>query len=62
MAEIFRNGNAVKFYQADFKIFGKPTTRPYRRMGIGLTYGNLQSDLAKLRAKAKNVADCIKVD
>ena len=54
--------NAAKFYQADFKIFGKPTTRPYRRMGIGLTYGNLQSDLTQLRAKAKNVADCIKVD
>jgi phosphoribosylglycinamide formyltransferase 2 len=27
--------------QSDFKLFGKPTTRPYRRMGVVLTYDRL---------------------
>lgn len=53
---------AAKFKNADFKLFGKPTTRPYRRMGIGLAYGDLNSNLTDLRAKAKEIADCIKVD
>ncbi|MBL4709186.1 MAG: formate-dependent phosphoribosylglycinamide formyltransferase [Flavobacteriales bacterium] len=55
-------GKAALFLNSDFKIFGKPTTRPYRRMGIGLTYGKLGSDINALRKKAKEIADCIKVD
>ncbi len=53
---------AANFDYADFKIFGKPTTRPYRRMGVGLAYGDLNADLDELRKKAKQVADCIKVN
>ncbi|MDP7567973.1 MAG: formate-dependent phosphoribosylglycinamide formyltransferase, partial [Flavobacteriales bacterium] len=30
---------AAAFPNTDFKIFGKPTTRPYRRMAVALAYG-----------------------
>jgi phosphoribosylglycinamide formyltransferase 2 len=52
---------AANFPQTDFRIFGKPTTRPYRRMAVGLAYGELGSDIKVLRARAKEVADCIVV-
>ena len=39
---------------SDFKIFGKPSTRPYRRMAVALTYG--QEDVKSLVEKAKAVA------
>ena len=44
---------------SDFRIFGKPTTRPYRRMAVGLAYGN--EDVMELVARAKKVAGCIRV-
>ena len=44
---------------SDFKIFGKPNTRPYRRMAVALTYGN--EDVKELVEKAKNVASMIHV-
>ena len=47
---------------SDFKIFGKPTTRKYRRMGVGLAYGLPNGSVDAVRAKAKQVADCIKVN
>jgi len=53
---------AANLAQTDFRIFGKPTTRPYRRMAVGLAYGTLGTDLHELRAKAKAVADCIVVN
>ncbi|MBL1145462.1 MAG: formate-dependent phosphoribosylglycinamide formyltransferase [Bacteroidetes bacterium] len=53
---------ASKFNQADFRIFGKPSTRLYRRMGIGLAYGSLNEKMANIRDKAKSVAACIKVN
>jgi phosphoribosylglycinamide formyltransferase 2 len=43
----------------DFKIFGKPSTRPYRRMAVALSYGG--EDVKGLVDKAKAVAACIKV-
>ncbi len=52
---------AAKLPDSDFKIFGKPSTRPYRRMGIGLAYGDMVSDMNELRAHSKKVADQIKV-
>jgi phosphoribosylglycinamide formyltransferase 2 len=45
---------------SDFKIFGKPTTRPYRRMAVALTYGT--ENVTKLVEKAKHVARIIKVE
>lgn len=53
---------AAALPNTDFRIFGKPSTRPYRRMGIGIAYGDLDSDLLQLRRMAKKVADSIKVD
>lgn len=43
----------------DFKIFGKPTTRPYRRMAVALAYGN--EDVKELVEIAKDVASKISV-
>ncbi|KAA3652239.1 MAG: phosphoribosylglycinamide formyltransferase 2, partial [Bacteroidetes bacterium] len=53
---------ASKFNKADFRIFEKPSTRLYRRMGIGLAYGSLNEKMANIRDKAKSVAACIKVN
>ena len=44
----------------DFKIFGKPTTRPYRRMAVALAFG--KEDVDDLVKKAKEVAELISVD
>ena len=51
---------AANFINTDFKIFGKPTTRPYRRMAVALAYGN--EDTSALVEKAKKVAAKIQVD
>ena len=51
---------AANFKNTAFTIFGKPTTRPYRRMAVALAYGN--EDTSVLVEKAKEVANKIKVD
>ena len=51
---------ATNFKNTDFIIFGKPTTRPYRRMAVALAYGN--ESTAELVEKAKIVASKINVD
>lgn len=50
---------AATFPNTDFKIFGKPNTRPYRRMAVALSYGN--EDVKILVDKAKEVALSISV-
>ena len=45
--------------KSDFKIFGKPTTRSYRRMGVALAYGT--ENVEELIEKAKLVASKITV-
>lgn len=45
--------------QTDVRLFGKPTTRPYRRMGVVLTYGT--DSAAALTEKAKALAGEITV-
>jgi phosphoribosylglycinamide formyltransferase 2 len=52
--------DAANFTNTDFKIFGKPTTRPYRRMAVVLAYGT--ENTTQLVEKAKEVAAKIKVD
>lgn len=44
---------------ADFRVFGKPATRPYRRMAVTLTYGN--EEVKDLVTKAKDLAGLIKI-
>ena len=43
------------------RIFGKPTTRQNRRMGVVLCYAQLGSDLDALRDKAKALAAKVEV-
>lgn len=45
----------------DIRIFGKPTTRKYRRMGVALSCGNADADTNNLRIKAIEAASKIKV-
>ena len=50
---------AATFPNTAFNIFGKPTTRPYRRMAVALAYGT--ENTTELVEKAKEVAAKIKV-
>ena len=52
---------AAAIPNSDFKLFGKPTTRKYRRMGVTLAYDNVGTSTDELRKRAKEVADKIKV-
>lgn len=52
---------ALTFTDSDVRLFGKPTIRPYRRMGVALTYAEVNSDMIQLRKKAKEIADCIEI-
>ncbi len=40
----------------DIRLFGKPTTRPYRRMGVVLAYDRVGVDVNALRQKAIDLA------
>lgn len=51
---------AASIPDSDFKIFGKPSTRPYRRMAVGVAYGN--EPVSDLVDRAKQVAACIKIE
>lgn len=46
---------------ADIRIFGKPTTRVKRRMGVVVCNGSLDADLNALREKAKRLANYVEV-
>lgn len=53
---------ALEEARTDIRIFGKPTTRPYRRMGVALVHDDLNADINHLRQKAKEAADKISID
>jgi phosphoribosylglycinamide formyltransferase 2 len=46
----------------DVRVFGKPSTRPYRRMAVALVYDQPGADMTILRKKAKAAADQIVVE
>ena len=52
---------ALEQANTDVRIFGKLTTRPYRRMGVALAYDNVGADMDVLREKAKGAAECVGV-
>lgn len=52
---------ALSAPKTDVRIFGKPITRIYRRMGVALAYGSPDADTTSLRVNAKNAADKITV-
>ncbi|HBY70066.1 MAG TPA: phosphoribosylglycinamide formyltransferase 2, partial [Flavobacteriaceae bacterium] len=47
--------------KCDFRLFGKPTARPYRRMGVVVTYDSLTSSVSEVTKKARKLADKIEV-
>jgi phosphoribosylglycinamide formyltransferase 2 len=47
--------------KTDFRIFGKPTSRPYRRMGVALVNDTLETNIEDVVEKAKQAAELIKV-
>jgi len=51
---------AAEYQNTDFKIFGKPATRKYRRMGVALANGT--EDCSILVSKAIEVAKKIKIN
>src|SRR6185436_17138112 len=52
---------ALEQANTDVRIFGKPTTRPFRRMAVALVYDAVDGDINELRKKAKEAADCITI-
>ena len=52
---------ALQPANTDVRIFGKPTTRPYRRMAVAIVFDNIGADMNVLRKKAKMAADCIAI-
>ncbi|MGG9962330.1 formate-dependent phosphoribosylglycinamide formyltransferase [Ferruginibacter sp. SUN106] len=47
---------AMAYAQSDIRIFGKPVTRPYRRMAVALAYDALGSDVQEVKQKAIAIA------
>lgn len=47
------------FPKSDIRLFGKPTARPYRRMGVVLTFGD--EEVIDLVDKAKSLASMIEI-
>ncbi|WP_296142305.1 formate-dependent phosphoribosylglycinamide formyltransferase [uncultured Flavobacterium sp.] len=48
--------------KTDFRIFGKPTTRPYRRMAVALTSDALETNIEEIVERAKEAAKLITVN
>tara|TARA_B100001146_G_scaffold225003_1_gene245581 strand:- start:19429 stop:20592 length:1164 start_codon:yes stop_codon:yes gene_type:complete len=42
--------------KSDVRIFGKPTARPQRRMGVVVTYDTLSADITEVTERAKTLA------
>ncbi len=48
--------------KTDFRIFGKPTARPFRRMGISLVNDTLETPIEEIVEKAKKAAILVNVN
>ncbi|MCO6162254.1 formate-dependent phosphoribosylglycinamide formyltransferase [Flavobacterium sp. NRK F7] len=48
--------------KTDFRIFGKPTSRPYRRMGVVLTHDTLETPIETITDRAKETAKLVTVN
>jgi phosphoribosylglycinamide formyltransferase 2 len=48
--------------KTDFRIFGKPSSRPYRRMGVALVNDSLETPVEEVVEKAKNAAALVKIN
>ncbi len=47
--------------KTDFRIFGKPTSRPYRRMGVSLVSDDLKTPIEEIVGLAKEAAKLVEV-
>jgi phosphoribosylglycinamide formyltransferase 2 len=47
--------------KTDFRIFGKPTSRPYRRMGVALVSDKLETPMEEIIERAKAAAKLVEV-
>ncbi|HWB63984.1 MAG TPA: formate-dependent phosphoribosylglycinamide formyltransferase [Chitinophagales bacterium] len=52
---------ALKDSHTDIRIFGKPTTRPYRRMAVALAYASIGADVQAVKEHAIATAKKVKV-
>jgi phosphoribosylglycinamide formyltransferase 2 len=53
--------DALNEKNVDVKVFGKPVTRPYRRMAVALAWDKTGTDVKSLVAKAQSVAAKVNV-
>ena len=53
--------DALKEKNTDIRVFGKPTIRPYRRMGVVLVNDKADTDMKLLREKAATAANKISI-
>ncbi len=53
--------DACNELKSDIRLFGKPSSRPYRRMGVALAWDDLSEDINSVIEQAKKVAGKIKV-
>ena len=53
---------AMGHLNSDIRIFGKPTTRPYRRMGVALAYDNTGTNVDEIKKRAIEIAKQVKVN
>lgn len=56
LPEYFGLEEALKTSKTDLRLFGKPSTRKYRRMGVALCYDDLGADMQILRERAGQAA------
>lgn len=48
--------------KTDFRLFGKPTSRPYRRMGVALVSDSVNTPVEEIVEKAKEAARLVNVN
>lgn len=48
--------------KTDLRLFGKPTSRPYRRMGVVLAYDTIETSIEEIIERAKETAKLIQVN
>jgi phosphoribosylglycinamide formyltransferase 2 len=53
--------NIAALPKTDFRLFGKPTSRPYRRMGVALVSDAVDTPIEGIIEKAKTAAALVKI-
>lgn len=54
--------NVAALPKTDFRIFGKPSARPYRRMGVVLTHDSLETPIENVVERAKETSKLVTVN